>query len=163
MGMRSNQYGPGVVKRGNQFAAVLQIPKDVRKAFGKTTFVASLKTDSPAVARRRAAPLIASWKAEIAAARGKAAQTDLDWFKDALANGHRLFVADLHADQLLALANAPGAEEALIFNVRAPDDALRDVDCRANLFHVMPSRAMKADALAQYLVSKKWRDWLLRD
>ena len=33
-----------------------------------------------------------------------------------------------------------------------PDDRLRLDDCRANVFHIMPSRAMKADALAQYLV-----------
>ncbi|MFQ5775072.1 MAG: ABC transporter substrate-binding protein [Kiloniellaceae bacterium] len=78
-----------------------------------------------------------------------------------LAQGHRLFVADVHADQLLALADAPGAAGALIFNVRASDDALRNERCRANVLHVMPSRAMKADALAQYLVWKKWTRWFL--
>ena len=49
----------------------------------------------------------------------------------------------------------------MLFNTRAPDDRLRLDDCRANLFHVTPSRAMKADALAQYLVWKQWRDWFL--
>ena len=31
----------------------------------------------------------------------------------------------------------------------------------ANLFHIIPSRAMKADALAQYLTFKRWQRWVL--
>lgn len=82
-------------------------------------------------------------------------------FEDALAAGQRLFILDLHADQILALADLPEAADAVLFNTRAPDDRLRLEDCRANLFHIMPSRAMKADALAQYLVWKQWRNWFL--
>ena len=82
-------------------------------------------------------------------------------FEEALAAGERLFVADVHGDQLLALADVPEAAGALIFNSRAPDDRLRTDDCRANTFHIIPSRAMKADGLAQYLVWKQWRDWFL--
>jgi ABC transporter substrate binding protein (PQQ-dependent alcohol dehydrogenase system) len=82
-------------------------------------------------------------------------------FKQALAAGQRFFILDLHADQILALADLPEAADAVLFNTRAPDDQLRGEDCRANLFHVIPSRAMKADALAQYLVWKQWRNWFL--
>ena len=82
-------------------------------------------------------------------------------FKEALAAGERLFVADVYGDQLLALADLPEAEGALIFNSRATDDELRTEECRANTFHVIPSRAMKADGLAQYLVWKQWHDWFL--
>jgi ABC transporter substrate binding protein (PQQ-dependent alcohol dehydrogenase system) len=82
-------------------------------------------------------------------------------FAQALAAGQRLFILDLHADQILALADLPEAADAVLFNTRAPDDRLRLDDCRANLFHVIPSRAMKADALAQYLVWKQWRNWFL--
>jgi ABC transporter substrate binding protein (PQQ-dependent alcohol dehydrogenase system) len=82
-------------------------------------------------------------------------------FKEALAAGERLFVADVYGDQLLALADLPEAEGALIFNSRATDDELRTEGCRANTFHIIPSRAMKADALAQYLVWKQWFDWFL--
>ena len=46
-------------------------------------------------------------------------------FKEALAAGERLFVADLLADDLLAIADLPEAAGALIFNGRAQDDALR--------------------------------------
>ena len=82
-------------------------------------------------------------------------------FKEALAGGERFFILDLHADQVLALADLPEAADALLFNTRAPDDRLRLDDCRANVFHIMPSRAMKADALAQYLVWKRWCEWFL--
>jgi ABC transporter substrate binding protein (PQQ-dependent alcohol dehydrogenase system) len=82
-------------------------------------------------------------------------------FKDALAAGQRLFILDLRGEQILALADLPEAADAVLFNARAPDDRLRLDDCRANLFHVVPSRAMKADALAQYLVWKQWREWFL--
>ncbi len=82
-------------------------------------------------------------------------------FKEALAAGQRLFILDLHADQILALADQPEAADAVLFNTRALDDRLRLDDCRANVFHIMPSRAMKADALAQYLVWKRWRNWFL--
>ncbi len=82
-------------------------------------------------------------------------------FKAALAAGQRLFILDLHADQLLTLADLPEAAGAVLFNSRAEDDRLRLDDCRANLFHIMPSRAMKADALAEYLIWKKWNRWFL--
>ena len=71
------------------------------------------------------------------------------------------FVATLaDADTTLALADAAG-DRALILNALAPDDRLRGADCRANLLHLAPSRAMLADALAQYLAVKHWTDWLL--
>jgi ABC transporter substrate binding protein (PQQ-dependent alcohol dehydrogenase system) len=78
-----------------------------------------------------------------------------------LEGGAQLFVADLRAEDILTLAGLPGAADALIFNARAQDDALRTDQCRASLFHVMPSYAMKADALAQYLVWKRWNRWFL--
>jgi ABC transporter substrate binding protein (PQQ-dependent alcohol dehydrogenase system) len=49
----------------------------------------------------------------------------------------------------------------LFFNAAAPDDRLRQQDCRADIIHTAPSRAMLADGLAQYLVWKKWTRWLL--
>lgn len=81
--------------------------------------------------------------------------------KEALGGGAKLLVVDAPADQLLAIADLAEAEGALLFNVSAEDDRLRTEDCRANLFHIIPSRAMKADALAQYLVWKQWREWFL--
>jgi ABC transporter substrate binding protein (PQQ-dependent alcohol dehydrogenase system) len=77
-------------------------------------------------------------------------------FAKALAAGQRLFVADVPAGLLLALADAKGARDAVILDATSADDRLRGLDCRANTLHVLPSRAMLADALMQYLVTKSW-------
>lgn len=82
-------------------------------------------------------------------------------FAKALGQGIQLFATDVPADTLVALAEEPAAAGALLFNVRAEDDRLRSEACFANVFHTAPSRAMKADALAQYLVWKRWTQWFL--
>jgi ABC transporter substrate binding protein (PQQ-dependent alcohol dehydrogenase system) len=82
-------------------------------------------------------------------------------FRDLVAGGQKLFVADLPAAALLAIAELPEAKDTLIFNVRAKDDALRGASCRANVLHVIPSYAMLADGLAQYLLWKRWTEWFL--
>lgn len=82
-------------------------------------------------------------------------------FRELAAQGERLFVTDLTAAELTEIAALPEAAETLIFNAGTPDDALRVSGCRANLLHTLPSRAMLADALAQFLVKKRWTDWYL--
>jgi len=82
-------------------------------------------------------------------------------FEAALAAGERLFISDLRAEQLLQLAPLADEAGALLFNARAPEDHLRTEFCHDSVLHVAPSRAMKADALAQYLVWKQWPDWFL--
>jgi ABC transporter substrate binding protein (PQQ-dependent alcohol dehydrogenase system) len=74
------------------------------------------------------------------------------------AQGAALVIADLSAPHLLA---ASDKTHGLLFNVSAPDDRLREEDCRATIVHVAPTRSMLADGLAQYLVWKQWRRWLL--
>jgi ABC transporter substrate binding protein (PQQ-dependent alcohol dehydrogenase system) len=75
--------------------------------------------------------------------------------------GPAIIIADLEPKDLLAVADLPQAKDAIVFNVRSSDDALRQEDCRANLFHLPPSYAMRADALAQYLIWKRWPKWFL--
>ena len=76
-------------------------------------------------------------------------------------SGHRYFVVDASAATLLKLADAAKDKDVLLFNVSATDVSLRQENCRANVMHVVPDRYMLADALAQYLVIKKWTNWLL--
>jgi ABC transporter substrate binding protein (PQQ-dependent alcohol dehydrogenase system) len=76
-------------------------------------------------------------------------------------HGVSLVLADLPADALLKAADAGRARGLLLFNVGAIDDRLREKDCRANVVHTAPTRSMLADGLAQYLVWKQWRKWLL--
>lgn len=68
----------------------------------------------------------------------------------------RLLVVNAPAADLSALAALPEAASAVLINAAAPDDSLRGAACRANLLHSIPSLAMRADALAQFL---KWRRW----
>jgi len=82
-------------------------------------------------------------------------------FRDLAAKGTRLVVTDLAAPDLLAVAGLSEAATATIFNTGASDDRLRGEDCRANILHLLPSWAMLADALIQYLVTKRWPALLL--
>src|SRR5215469_3753436 len=82
-------------------------------------------------------------------------------FHDLAAKGVRLVATDLDAPLLLAIAGLPDAEHITIFNTASPDDRLRAEECRANILHLLPSRAMLADALVQYLVVKRWPNFLL--
>jgi ABC transporter substrate binding protein (PQQ-dependent alcohol dehydrogenase system) len=75
--------------------------------------------------------------------------------------GVSFVLADLPAGALLALSDAAKDKEVLIFNTSAPEDLLREENCRANVFHIAPSYSMLADGLAQYLVWKQWKRWLL--
>lgn len=75
--------------------------------------------------------------------------------------GPAIIVADLHADDLLKLADAPAVQGSLILDMRTTEDSLRQQDCRANIFHILPNQAMRTDALAQFLVEKRWSRWFL--
>jgi ABC transporter substrate binding protein (PQQ-dependent alcohol dehydrogenase system) len=78
-----------------------------------------------------------------------------------LSGDTRMVAVDAPAAVQLKLSDRAAEKGALLFNIRATDDGLRAENCRANLFHIVPSRAMLADALAQYLAWKKWRRWFL--
>jgi ABC transporter substrate binding protein (PQQ-dependent alcohol dehydrogenase system) len=67
-------------------------------------------------------------------------------------------IADLPTLQMKSLAAATALP---VFNAGAADDALREVDCRPNLWHTLPSERMRADALAQWLVARRWQRVLL--
>jgi len=75
--------------------------------------------------------------------------------------GVSFIVTSLDADRLLKVADAGQARGETLINASALDERLREQDCRANVIHVAPTRSMLADALAQYLVWKKWSKWVL--
>jgi len=76
--------------------------------------------------------------------------------KALLAEGAKILVTRAPADDLLALADLPQAKDALILNTSAPEGRLREEDCRANLLHTLPSYEMRTDALAQFIVTRRW-------
>ncbi|HEY7643701.1 MAG TPA: ABC transporter substrate-binding protein [Hyphomicrobiales bacterium] len=76
-------------------------------------------------------------------------------------DGIGMVLVDGNAAQLLALSDAARDKPMLLFNLQAPETSLREEDCRANIIHIAPSRAMLADALTQFLIVKKWARWFL--
>jgi ABC transporter substrate binding protein (PQQ-dependent alcohol dehydrogenase system) len=81
--------------------------------------------------------------------------------RELLNSGLSLVIADLEPADLLAVADMPEARNAIIFNVRSSDVRLRNEQCRHNVFHIPPDWAMRADALGQFLVWKRWQKWAL--
>jgi ABC transporter substrate binding protein (PQQ-dependent alcohol dehydrogenase system) len=65
-------------------------------------------------------------------------------------------ILDAEAAAVLTVADLPEAKGALILSVAAPDSRLRDADCRANVLHTGASFDMRADALMQVLLNKRW-------
>lgn len=68
-------------------------------------------------------------------------------------SGAAVLITDLPADWTLAVVDAV---KLPVINIGEAADRLREQDCRPRLFHIVPSERMRADALAQTLVSRKW-------
>ncbi|NOU22787.1 MAG: branched-chain amino acid ABC transporter substrate-binding protein, partial [Methyloglobulus sp.] len=74
-----------------------------------------------------------------------------DTFDKQIAKKYAYVITNLAADLTNAVADLTAAKDILIFDAATVDDVLRNKECRANVFHLLPSRAMRADALAQYM------------
>lgn len=72
--------------------------------------------------------------------------------------GSKVLISNLPADWVTAVADAVRLP---VINIGASADRLRERDCRANAFHVPPSERMRADAIAQALINRKWSQVLL--
>ena len=59
------------------------------------------------------------------------------------------------------ISSVAAAVKLPVLNIGASDDALRERDCQANVYHLLPSERMRADALAQALMARKWTQVLL--
>lgn len=102
----------------------------------------------------------------VAAVSGRTYQLDHDEAEsaDALpakvealaAKGTHWFLVDAPDDAMEKLAKAERGKDVMLFNISATGDALRGAACEPELLSVIPSRAMLADALAQFLLARKW-------
>lgn len=81
--------------------------------------------------------------------------------QEILARGARLVVLNVDADTLIKIADLPESRDDLLFNARSMADSLRNDECRDNVVHTMPSRAMLSDALMQFLSKRQWRSLFL--
>lgn len=82
-------------------------------------------------------------------------------FEELVAKGNQFVVLNLPAAQVLKIADAAKGRDILLFNAAAEEESLRNEDCRDNVMHVAPTRSMLTDSLAQFLVWKRWRNWLV--
>jgi ABC transporter substrate binding protein (PQQ-dependent alcohol dehydrogenase system) len=73
-------------------------------------------------------------------------------------NGASVLLVNLPADWVTAVA---AAVKLPVLNVGTRDDRLRERACAANLYHLLPSERMRADAVGQALLARKWTQVLL--
>jgi ABC transporter substrate binding protein (PQQ-dependent alcohol dehydrogenase system) len=73
-------------------------------------------------------------------------------------SGAAALLVNLPADWVAAVA---GAVKLPVLNVGASDDRLRERDCAGNLYHLLTSERMRADAVGQALLARRWTQVLL--
>lgn len=98
---------------------------------------------------------------ELERARGADAAALLAELDRLHGEGVRYFLLDAPGNVVAEIAQRTRGRELLLFNVSAPDDALRQAQCQAHLYHTIPNHGMQTDALVQFLVSRKWRNVLM--
>ncbi|MEE9423704.1 MAG: ABC transporter substrate-binding protein [Methylococcales bacterium] len=78
-----------------------------------------------------------------------------------ITQGVQFILVDLPENRLPEVQKLANAAKVLVFDISSRADNLRQSVCSKNMLHLLPSRAMRADALGQYLLSKRWTEWLL--
>ena len=84
-----------------------------------------------------------------------------DTFNKRIASKYAFVITNLSPELTNTIADQSTQNNVLLFDAGTVDDQLRNQGCRANIVHMLPSRSMRADALAQYMVKKKWTEWFL--
>jgi len=83
-------------------------------------------------------------------------QDDVVVAAQAALQGTNLVVLNMPSDKLLEIADLPEASDDLLFNAGSANVQLRSDNCRTNMLHTLPSRAMLTDALMQFFNKRKW-------
>jgi ABC transporter substrate binding protein (PQQ-dependent alcohol dehydrogenase system) len=140
----------------------LQIPDDARyqdrEGPGETTITpprpvagAEMAVDEVNISGALSGRTYKLARAEADGGNGLAARVD------AMASqGIHWFLVDASDDIMAKLARSPRGKDVLLFNLTASGDELRGADCQPELVNVIPSRAMLADAMAQFLLARNW-------
>ncbi|PHS73728.1 MAG: branched-chain amino acid ABC transporter substrate-binding protein [Cycloclasticus sp.] len=82
-------------------------------------------------------------------------------FKQLVDEGYEYLITSVQASTLEKLTPLATANNALLFNVAVAEGSQRNEQCGANTFHIAPSYEMRADALAQFMLKKRWNKWFL--
>lgn len=75
---------------------------------------------------------------------------------EALAQRADYLLLDMSPEALLWVADALAADGTLLFNVSSEAVSLREKECRAGLLHTALEAPMRADALMQVALAKRW-------
>ena len=75
----------------------------------------------------------------------------------------QVLLLDLPAEQQKVLMEVFGkiTTAPIVFNISESSDALRGASCHPHWLHTLPSDRMLADAMAQWLAARNWRDMIL--
>jgi len=149
---------PNLEWRRKRLYAVLEIPRDLRRQLRRPRFIQTLETDSVAVAERRAAPLLARWRAAIAAARGQP-HDDAAFFRQALQAAHgdaerRVIERQAWDTAWLQWGRAPGVDD---FGQPPGDDP--DAAAFYRSATAVPFDAHAAEWLATPGLAPRTRQW----
>ena len=120
-----------IERRRNTWYATLHVPEDVRQRIGKSKLFQSLKTTDKRIAEERARPIIAQWKAQIAAARGNTdpfLEEALMWRREYEEHDHPIVVQELIEQEADRIAASRGSEAGKTFyavatGIQTPMDA----------------------------------------
>ena len=75
--------------------------------------------------------------------------------------GRHIFVLDVPTETLIAANQWASDNQVLLFNVNDSSDSLRSQQCLASVLHTAPSDAMRSDAIAQWLLSRRFTQVLM--
>ncbi|HAU93569.1 MAG TPA: branched-chain amino acid ABC transporter substrate-binding protein, partial [Alteromonas sp.] len=72
-----------------------------------------------------------------------------------------ILLTDLPTTTLKVVADLALANGSVIINAGEADNNLRVSQCRGGLLHTLASRAMLTDAMAQFFMARRWREWFV--
>ncbi|GAC1624130.1 MAG: ABC transporter substrate-binding protein [Nevskia sp.] len=84
-----------------------------------------------------------------------------DTIKTMAGQGVSWFILDANAEVIADVARRTASLPVALLNIAAPEDSLRGAQCQSRLLNVIPNVAMLTDALAQYLVARRWANVLV--
>jgi len=88
-------------------------------------------------------------------------QRVIDTYNEKIAGKFNFVINMIAQEDQLKIADSVPSTPTIFFDTFTSDDGFRNEHCRNNIFHILPSRSMRADAIAQYMMKKRWTKWFL--
>jgi len=85
----------------------------------------------------------------------------IESLKSWLATNPGPVILDVSDKVMSAMLALPEASSRLFINATNKSDRWRVTQCQAGLLHTAPSYAMLGDALGQFLMARRWREWFI--